>query len=184
MAYNRLPQTVLAGTALKQNPPPTIIQPAGIVPVTLDADIATTTSLGVVQVGSGLAITPGGVLSATGSGGHGCCSINVYLTSRDYTATDEDCYIGATGHHREDDDLISVVNNVVSVIPIVPVHNIEITLPLGIKGKVYIVKNQDGGNIKVKASGGQKIDTSSFKTLGSEDSVTVVFDGSRWNVIE
>jgi hypothetical protein len=69
MAYNRQPQTVLAGMALKQNPPPGIIQPAGIVPVTLDADIATTTSLGVVQVGSGLSITPSGVLSAIGGSG-------------------------------------------------------------------------------------------------------------------
>lgn len=69
MAYNRLPQTVLAGMALKQNPPPSIIQPAGIVPVTLDAEIATTTSLGVVQVGSGLSITVAGVLSATGGSG-------------------------------------------------------------------------------------------------------------------
>jgi len=68
MAYNRQPQTVLAGTALKQNPPPSIVQPAGIIPVTLDADIATTTDLGVVQVGSGLSITPSGVLSATGGG--------------------------------------------------------------------------------------------------------------------
>jgi hypothetical protein len=158
MAYNRQPQTVLAGMALKQNPPPTILQPAGIVAVTLDADVATTTSLGVVQVGSGLAITPGGILSATG--GSESCMIHVYLTSKNYTATNDDCYIGATD------------------------KDIEITLPLGIKGKVYIVKNQDGGNIKVKASSGQKIDTSSFKTLGSESSITVVFDGTRWNVIE
>lgn len=180
MAYNRLPQTVLAGTALRQNPPPTIIQPAGIVPVTLNCEIATTSTLGVVQVGSGLAITPGGVLSATGSG-HGCCSMNVYLTSRDYTATDDDCYIGANGHHREDDDLLNVANNVV---PVTPSHNIEITLPLGVTGKVYIVKNQDGGNVKVQGTAGQRIDTSSFKTLRSESSITVVFDGTRWNVIE
>jgi hypothetical protein len=60
MAYNRQPQTVLAGMALKQNPPPNVVQPAGIIPVTLDAEIATTTSPGVVQVGSGLSITPGG----------------------------------------------------------------------------------------------------------------------------
>lgn len=66
MAYNRQPQTVLAGTALNQNPPPSLLAPAGIVPVTLDCATATTSSLGVVTVGSGLAITPAGVLSATG----------------------------------------------------------------------------------------------------------------------
>jgi len=157
MAYNRQPQTVLAGTALKQNPPPSIVQPAGIIPVTLDADIATTTSLGVVQVGAGLSITPSGILTATGGSSS---FINVTLTATDYTAGDTDYYIGATK------------------------KDIDITLPLGITGKVYIVKNQANGNIKVKTSGGQKIDTSSDKTLGTNDSIIVVFDGTRWNVIE
>jgi hypothetical protein len=157
MAYNRQPQTVLAGTALKQNPPPSIVQPAGIVPVTLDAEIATTTSLGVVQVGSGLSITPSGILSATGGSSS---LINIKLTSVDYTASATDYYIGATK------------------------KDIDITLPLGITGKVYVIKNQVNGNIKVKATGGQKIDTSSDKTLGSEDSLVVVFDGTRWNVID
>lgn len=156
MAYNRQPQTVLAGIALKQNPPPSIIQPAGIVPVTLDADVATTTRLGVVQVGSGLSITSGGILSATGSSSD---IIAVKLTSIDYTAIANDYYIGATK------------------------KDIEITLPLGVTGKVYIIKNQVSGNIKVKASGSQKIDTASDKILGTESSIIVVFDGSRWNVI-
>ncbi len=156
MAYNRQPQTVLAGSRLKQNPPPSIIQPAGIIPVTLDVDIATTTDLGVVQVGSGLSITPSGILSATGSSSS---FINVILTSTDYTATATDYYIGATK------------------------KDIDITLPLGITGKVYVIKNQVSGNIEVKGSGGQKIDTSSNKTLGTEASIIVVFDGTRWNVI-
>jgi hypothetical protein len=156
MAYNRQPQTVLAGKALKQNPAPTIVQPAGIVPVTLECEEATTTSLGVVQVGSGLSITPSGILSVnSGSSSF----INVTLTSTNYTATATDYYIGATK------------------------KDIDITLPLGITGKVYIIKNQVNGSIKVKASGGQKIDTSSDKTLGSEDSIIVVFDGTRWNTI-
>jgi len=156
MAYNRQPQTVLAGSRLKQNPPPSVIQPAGIIPVTLDVDIATTTGLGVVQVGSGLSITPSGILSATGSSSS---FINVTLTSTDYTATASDYYIGATK------------------------KEIDITLPLGITGRVYIVKNQVSGNIKLKASGSQKIDTASDKTLGTEVSIIVVFDGTRWNVI-
>jgi hypothetical protein len=156
MAYNRQPQTVLAGKALKQNPDPNIVQPAGIIPVTLECEEATTTSLGVVQVGSGLSITPSGILSANGGSSS---FINVTLTSTNYTATADDYYIGATK------------------------KDIDITLPLGITGKVYIIKNQVNGNIKVKASGGQKIDTSSDKTLGSESSIIVVFDGTRWNTI-
>jgi hypothetical protein len=156
MAYNRSPQVTLAGTGLKQNPLPTVTQPPGIVPVTIDADIATTSGLGVVQIGSGLSITPSGLLSATGGSSS---FINVTLTNVDYTATASDYYIGATK------------------------KDIEITLPLGIVGRVYIIKNQVSGNIKVKASGSQKIDTSSDKTLSTEASVIVVFDGTRWNVI-
>lgn len=156
MAYNRQPQTVLAGNAIKQSPLPGTTSPGGIIPVTLDVDIATTTSLGVVQVGSGLSITPSGVLSATGGSSS---FINVTLTSVNYTASATDYYIGATK------------------------KDIDITLPLGVTGKVYIIKNQVSGNIKVKASGSQKIDISSDKTLGTEASVIVVFDGARWNVI-
>lgn len=156
MAYNRQPQTVLAGTAIKQSPLPGLTSPGGIIPVTLDVDVATTTSLGVVQVGSGLSITPSGILSATGGSSS---FINVTLTATDYTATATDYYIGATK------------------------KDIDITLPLGITGKVYVIKNQISGNIEVKASGGQKINTSSDKTLGTEESIIVVFDGTRWNIV-
>ncbi len=156
MSYNRQPQTVLAGTAIKQSPLPGPTSPGGIIPVTLDVDIATTTSLGVVQVGAGLSITPSGVLSATGGGSS---FINVTLTNADYTAVASDYYIGCTK------------------------KDIDITLPLGIIGKVYIVKNQSIGNIEVKCTAGQKIDTASDKTLGANDSVIVVFDGARWNTI-
>ena len=154
MAYNRQPQSVLAGNALKQNPAPTTLQPAGIVPVTLDAEIATTTSLGVVQVGSGLSITPLGILS-TNSGSD---LISVKLTAVNYTALATDYYIGATA------------------------KNITITLPLGVVGKVYVVKNQAQGSIKVKGTG-QDLDNSGDKSLGSESSIIVVFDGTRWNII-
>lgn len=154
MAYNRQPQTVLAGTALRQNPTPNITQPPGIVPVTLDCEEATTTSLGVVQVGSGLSITPAGILSVIGSSS----LINVKLTSVNYIALPSDYYIGATK------------------------KDITITLPPGIVGKVYIVKNQVTGNIKVKGTG-QDLDTAGDKTLGSEASLIVVFDGTRWNII-
>ena len=156
MTYQNTPRSVLAGQALTQTPTPN--GDAGAQSVMLHSDIATTTSLGVVQVGSGLSITPLGVLSATGGSGD-CCSVKVKLTSTDYTATADDCYIGATK------------------------KDIDITLPLGVIGKLYYIKNQVSGNIKVKASGGQKIDSSSDKTLGSESSLTVIFDGTRWNTI-
>lgn len=158
MAYNRQPQSVLAGTALKQSPPATVIQPAGIIPVTLDCELATTTSLGVVQVGSGLAITPLGVLSATG-GSSGTFTGNVHITAVNYTALATDYYIGATQH------------------PLI------ITLPLGVLGKVYVIKNQANGSITLKGTGVQTIDSSLTKNMGSEDSITVLFNGTRWNII-
>ena len=158
MAYNRPPQVVLAGVALRQNPPPNVVQPAGIVPVTLDAEIATTTSLGVVQVGNGLAITPAGVLSATG-GGDDCCQVNVKLVNKSYTATEDDCYIGATE------------------------KSITVTLPKGRTGKVYYIKNQANGSITVKGTGAETIDGSSTKTLGTDGAIIVVFAGGRWNIL-
>ena len=148
MSYSR---PINPGIGLKQVP---TINP-GVQELTLDTDIATTTSLGVVQVGSGLAITTSGVLSATGSSSD---IINVKLVTTNYTALATDYYIGA---NKKD---------------------ITITLPLGITGKVYVVKNQVEGNIKVKGTG-QNLDSSGDKTLGSEASIIVVFDGTRWNIV-
>ena len=154
MAYSRPP--VQPGRALKRSPVVPVESTAGVLDFALDADIATTTSLGVVQVGSGLAITSAGVLSATNSGSD---IINVILTAVNYTALLTDYYIGATK------------------------KDIEITLPLGVLGKVYVIKNQASGNIKVEGTAGQKLDTSSSKTLGSESAIICVFDGTRWNII-
>lgn len=158
MSYSRSPQVVLANSgSLKQTPLPTVTSPSGIVPVELDAKIATTTSLGVVQVGANLTITPAGVLSATGGGSS---LVNVKLTSTSYTATLDDYYIGAT------------------------VGGITITLPSGVTGKVYIVKNQaSSGNITVTGTSGQLLDTASTKTLGGNASLIAVFDGTRWNLV-
>lgn len=154
MTYQNTPRSVIAGAGLTQVPVSN--GEAGVQSVVLTSDIATTTSPGIVQVGSGLSITPTGVLSATGSSSS---LINVKLTSVDYTALATDYYIGATK------------------------KDIDITLPLGIVGKVYVVKNQANGSIEVKGSGGQKLDTSSDKNLGSESSIIVVFDGTRWNIV-
>lgn len=155
MAYSRQPNVTIAGRGLTQNPPPVPIAPAGIIQVGYDANIATTTTLGVVQVGAGLAITPAGILSATGSSSS---LINVKLTSTNYTATASDYYIGATN------------------------KNITITFPAGVVGKVYVVKNQSEGVITVKGTG-QNLDSSGDKNLGSESSLVAVFDGTRWNLV-
>ncbi len=155
MAYSRPP--VQPGRALKRTPEVPIESSAGVFDFALDADIATTTSLGVVQVGSGLSITPSGILSATNSGGSNF--VNVKLTGVSYVVTADDSYVGATN------------------------NNITITLPAGTLGRVYYVKNQSGGNIKVQGTGGETIDGAAFQTLGSNSGFMVVFDGTRWNIL-
>jgi hypothetical protein len=161
MSYSRPP--VQPGRGLKRSPALPIESTSGVFDYALDSDIATTTGLGIVQVGSGLAITPAGVLSATG--GDSGCFVNVTLTSTNYTATLDDCYIGAT-NSKDDDD-----------------NKITITLPLGDNGKLYYIKNQGTGNIKVQGTSGQTIDGSSSKTLGTNGSFIVVFASNRWNIL-
>ena len=154
MSYNRPPTAVIAGRAMTQTPEGN--NPPGVLSVTLDNNIATTSSLGVVEVGSGLSITSSGVLSASGSGS----LINVHLTAVNYTATLNDYYVGATK------------------------NGITITLPNGVVGKVYMIKNQNtGGNIVVQGSSGQNIDNSSSRILGSSSGIILVFDGTRWNTV-
>jgi len=296
MAYTRTPNTVIAGMALKQNPQPSPLAPAGAIPVVLDAEIASTTNLGVIQVGEGLAITLQGVLSTTGEGNQGIQGIqgiqgtdglqgvqgiqgieggqgtqgvqgdqgiqgtdgiqgtqgiegadgfqgtqgrqgtqgidgsqgtqgtqgtqgsqgiqgiqgrqgiqgtqgtqgtqgsqgiqgiqgrqgiqgsqstqgiqgiqgpsgdddscmNVKLVNEDYTASLKDNYIGTAE------------------------KNITITLPAGINGKLYYIKNQINGNIKVECTEEETIDGSSSKTLGTNGSFIIIFAGGRWNIM-
>ena len=156
MSYNRTPNTVLAGRGLKQSPSQTGLTPVGVVTVTVDGDIATSSSLGLVQIGAGLIITPSGILSAINSSDS---LVNVKLTAINYTALLTDYYIGATK------------------------KGVTITLPLGIAGKIFIIKNQVSGNITVNCSGGQTLDSAASKVLGSDSHITVVFDGTRWNII-
>jgi len=157
MAYSRLPNTVQAGRGLSQTPAPTSTNPPGIVEVMLDTNIATTTTLGVVQIGSGLAITPGGILSATGSSSGTIYAVK--LTKVNYTAIADDYYIGATD------------------------SGITITLPKGILGKSYTIKNQDNGIVTVKATGSEKIDNSNTQTLATNKAIIVIFDGTQWQIM-
>lgn len=160
MAYTRQPNSVLAGRALTQTPGPSPLTPAGVLPVKLDASIATYTSLGVVQIGSGINVNANGVISVNNTApGY----INVKLTAVNYNALLSDYYIGCTN----DED-----------------RRITITLPLGAIGKVYIIKNQgDDGEVKITGTSGQKIDNFTTLNLSNESGIMLVFDGTRWNVI-
>lgn len=86
--------------------------------------------------------------------------MNVKQVSYDYTATPSDTYIGCTA------------------------KNIVITLPPGIVGKLYIVKNQSvDGNVKVVGSNGEMLDDSSSKTLGNNGMLLALFVNPRWSLI-
>ena len=64
MAYIKPTEIIVNGRGLTSS----ASSATGISPVTLNVNTATTATLGIIQVGSGLAITPDGVLSATGGG--------------------------------------------------------------------------------------------------------------------
>lgn len=59
-----------------------------------------------------------------------------------------------------------------------------ITLPAGITGKTYIIKNEaSSGNTTIKGTGAEFIDGTSTKVLTSYASLSVVFRNGKWNVI-
>ena len=59
-----------------------------------------------------------------------------------------------------------------------------ITLPTGITGKTYIIKNEAAtGQTTIKGTGGEFIDGTATKVLSSYASMSVVFRNGKWNVI-
>jgi hypothetical protein len=66
----------------------------------------------------------------------------------------------------------------------VTVNPTIVTLPLGVTGKEYTIKNEaTSGNTTVKGTGLEKLDGSSSKNLSSYASLTVVFRNGVWNII-
>jgi hypothetical protein len=154
MAYSRPPVQAGQGLTRSAGPPEAS---SGVFDYALNSDIATTNTVGGVQVGDGLSITPAGVLSATNEGANNFVAVK--LTAVDYTATAIDLYIGATA------------------------NGITITLPAGILGRVYFVKNQINGSITVQGTGIDTIDGSASKTLNTNAGIMLVFDNIRWNIL-
>lgn len=59
-----------------------------------------------------------------------------------------------------------------------------VTLPTGVTGKTYIVKNEGaGGGTTVTGTLGQLLDNSLTKNLGNNASLTVIFRGTNWHII-
>lgn len=85
--------------------------------------------------------------------------LNVMFTAIDYTVSAVDQYVGATA------------------------SNITITLPTGILGRFYQIKNHSAGKINVQGTAGETIEGSAFETLGSNAGIMLVFDGTIWKIL-
>ncbi len=85
--------------------------------------------------------------------------LNITYPAVNYNVTATDQYIGATA------------------------SGITITLPTGILGRFYQIKNQSVGNITVQGTGGQLIEGTVTKTLNAAAGITVVFDGVNWRIL-
>jgi hypothetical protein len=84
---------------------------------------------------------------------------NIKLTAVDYAVTDIDEYIGATA------------------------TGITITLPPGVEGRWYYIKNQVTGSITVQATGIDTIDGTASKTLRTNAGIMLVFDNIGWKIL-
>lgn len=127
------------------------------------ASAFTVNNTGVLSLvaGAGIAVSAATgtiTISATGTD-----IIKTIGVTSNYTATADDEYIGV--------DSTSLVT---------------VTLPVGVTGRVYTIKEEHGsgtGKVNVQGSGSEKVDGSSFKQLAANAALTVVFRAGQWRVI-
>jgi hypothetical protein len=64
---------------------------------------------------------------------------------------------------------------------------VTITLPIGILGTVYMIKdcsgNADTNNITIQGTGGQLVDGSSALINTPYGNVQVIFNGTEWSIV-
>lgn len=117
-----------------------------------------------------LSLTAGDGISLSGSTGN----ITVSASGADLIAT-----IGVTGSYTAtaNDEYIGVYS----------ASSVTITLPIGITGRVYTIKDEYGqgsGKITISPSGSQLIDNKSNYIISvPNQAVSVVFRGSQWRII-
>lgn len=117
-----------------------------------------------------LSLTSGPGISLSGTTGNitvstsGTNFIHVYGTTSDYTLTADDEYVG--------------VNSIA---------NVTLTLPVGVTGRMYIIKDehgQNGGKIFIKCQNTDLIDGASTYTISVPyQSVTVVYRAGQWRIV-
>lgn len=65
----------------------------------------------------------------------------------------------------------------------VTVNPTTVTLPTGVVGKTYIIKNETSGTTTVTGTGGELLDNTATKSLSSRASISVVFRAGAWRII-
>jgi hypothetical protein len=117
-----------------------------------------------------LSVSSGAGISISGSTGN----ITISATGADLIAT-----IGVTGSYTAtaDDEYIGVFS----------ASAVTITLPVGVTGRVYIIKDEYGqgsGKITIQPSGTEQIDNKADYIISvPNQSVSVVFRGGQWRII-
>lgn len=123
----------------------------------------TVNNTGVLSLTAGTGITLSGSTGNITVSATGADFLNTIGVTNNYTATDTDEYIGV---------------NSTSLV--------TVTLPVGIEGRQYIIKEERGsgtGKVNVQGTSSEKIDGSSFKQLTANASLTVVFRAGTWRII-
>ena len=123
----------------------------------------TVNNTGVLSLIAGTGITLSGSTGNITVSATGADFLNTIGVTNNYTATDTDEYIGV---------------NSTSLV--------TVTLPVGIEGRQYIIKEERGsgtGKVNVQGTSSEKIDGSSFKQLTANASLTVVFRAGTWRIV-
>ena len=119
----------------------------------------TVNNTGVTSIIAGTNIT---ISSATGAVTISAASEGILQTvgtAANYAALATDEYIGVTANPT------------------------TVTLPTGVVGKTYIIKNETTGATTVTGTGGQLLDNTATKTLSTRASISVVFRAGAWRII-
>ena len=123
----------------------------------------TVNNTGVLSLIAGTGITLSGSTGNITVSATGADFLNTTGVTSNYTATVNDEYIGV--------DSTSLVT---------------VTLPLGVDGRQFIIKEEHGagtGKVNVQGTSSEKIDGSPFKQLTANASLTVVFRAGQWRII-
>lgn len=125
--------------------------------------VFTVNNTGVLSLTAGSGITLSGATGIITVSATGADLLNTIGVTTNYTATATDEYIG--------------VNSTTLV---------TITLPAGSEGRQYIIKEERGngtGKVNVKGTALETIDSSPFKQLTANASLSVVFRAGAWRII-